>query len=356
MSVLSAYIVSAVLRSVGLVVLILTAVTTVVQFVAQLDDVGTADYGIREAITFVLLGIPRLVVEALPAAALIGALLGIGQLASKSEIHAMRASGFSKLQLIGTVALAGALLAGLMAILGESFAPSLGAYARELRARSLLDDNALADGQSTWLKDGNMILNVRRSFGDQAIDSGVYLFEIGSDRELASVAHAESVNVDDSQDWALTNYAETRFGEAAITASHAARSVRQYGVAAELLGLSVVRQDMLDTPTLERYIEYLRANGLDASRYLTAYWSRWSGLVTAPLMALLALPFALGGLRSAGTGARLVFGLLIGLTLYVADDILANSGAAFGLDPLLVAWAPTGVLAAISLVALVRLR
>lgn len=357
MSVLRTYIIGSILRNVGTVVLTLTTVFTLVQLVGQLDDVGTADYGFREAVLYVLLGIPRMVVESLPAAALIGALLSLGQFASQSELIAMRAAGLSKSQLLTTVGLAGVLLAAVMAVLGESFAPSLGAYARALRAQSLLDESALADGQSSWLKDGNMILNVRRSFGEQAIDSGVYLYEIGAGRSLEAVAHAQSVEFgDESQDWALTDYAETRFEDAGISARRSPRSVQRYGVATELLGLSVVRHDLLDTPALERYIEYLRSNGLDASRYLTAYWGRWSRVVSVPLMALLALPFAFGGLRSAGTGARLIVGLVIGLGLFVVDEILSNSGAAFGLDPLAVAWAPTIALCVISLFAVARLR
>lgn len=355
MSVLRAYIVRTILRSVGTVVLILTTVFTLVQFVGQLDDVGTGAFGLREATLYALLGIPRTIVESLPAAALIGALFGLGQFASQSELLAMRAAGLSKLQLLATVGLAGGVLAAVMAILGESFAPSLGAYARELRRQSLLEDQALADGQSTWLKVDNVILNVRRDFDVSAIDSGVYLFQIGATRNLELVARATSVEID-AQDWTLTDYAETRFADMSATVQHVPRSVRSYGVAAELLGLSAVRHDLLDTPALERYIAYLRANGLDASRYLAAYWSRWSSMVATPLMALLALPFAFGGLRSAGAGARLVVGLVIGLALYVTDEIFSSSGVAFGLDPLVVAWAPTALLAVVAVAAVWRSR
>jgi lipopolysaccharide export system permease protein len=355
-SVLSNYIIGAILRSVATVVLTLTTIFALVQVVSQLSDVGTAAYGLREAALFVLLGVPSLIVESLPAAALIGTLLALGQLASQSELIAMRAAGVSKLQLIGTVGLAGILLGGAMAMLGDSFAPSLGAYARDLRAQAMLDETALADGQSSWLKDGDTILNIHRGLGGTDMDSGVYLFEIGADRSLVSVAHAESFGVSAPSEWALTDYAETRFGDDGVTALNTARSVHSYGFSTELLGFSEIRDDLLDTPELERYIDYLRTNGLDASSYLTAYWSRWSGMVSVPLMALLALPFAFGGLRSAGTGARLVIGLVIGLGLYVADQIFSNSGAAFGFDPLLTAWAPTLVLAVVSLIAVARLR
>ena len=49
--------------------------------------------------------------------------------------------------LLSAVGLAGFGLAVLMALLGESLAPSLGAYASEMRTRALNEDVALADGQ-----------------------------------------------------------------------------------------------------------------------------------------------------------------------------------------------------------------
>ena len=80
----------------------------------------------------------------------------------------------------------------------------------------------------------------------------------------------------------------------------------------DLLELSVVREDLLDTPSLVRYIGYLQDNGLDAHRYLVAYWSRIASVVSVIVMTVLALPFVFGSLRSAGAGARLVVGLIIG--------------------------------------------
>jgi lipopolysaccharide export system permease protein len=117
-----------------------------------------------------------------------------------------------------------------------------------------------------------------------------------------------------------------------------------------------VREDLLDTPSLQRYIRYLRSNDLDARRYLIAYWTRISDVVSVILMTILALPFVFGGLRSAGTGARLVVGLVIGLSYYVVGEVLASGGEVYGIHPLVVAWAPSAVLLAITALTLARAR
>ena len=59
----------------------------------------------------------------------------------------MRASGVSSLQLLSAVGLAGFVLAVLMVLLGESLAPSLGAYAIEMRTRAMNDE--IADANRT---------------------------------------------------------------------------------------------------------------------------------------------------------------------------------------------------------------
>lgn len=355
MTVLARYIITETLRNVGLVLTVLVAVAALFFFVGQLDDIGVANFGLREAILFVVLRIPRLVVEVLPAATLLGTLLGLGHLATQSELIAMRASGVSKLQLLTSVAITGIVLSGVNVALGESIAPKLGAYARELRAEALLDDMELADGRSSWFKDDNLIVNMRRGFGNDG-DSGLYLYEFAPGSGLEAVARADSVESLDSSSWTLRGYAETRFATDRVSVSNARASVRPLDLNAELLRLSEVREDLLDTPSLLRYIEYLKANERDDRRYVIAYWSRWASAVSVPFMALLAVPFVFGSLRSVGSGARLVVGLCIGLGFFVADQVLQNSGVVYEFDPLVVAWSPTAGLVLITAIAAARAR
>ena len=356
MNLLDRYVAVAVLKGVAMVMFVLLSVGTFIDFMGQLDDVGTAQYDLRVAVTYVALRVPRMIFQLLPAAALIGALFGLGNLAVHRELVVMRASGVSRLRLMGSVAVAGCVLMVIMAVLGESLAPSLGAYAREVRAEAMLDTEDLADGSSTWLKDGDRIVNFRREANGLAF-GGVYLFELDADKGLTQIAHADTADIDQANRWVLGNYSETLFqGPEGIQAGAERQAIKDYGLSLELLDLSVVRHDLLDTDGLTRYIDYLEANDLDATQHLIAYWARMSDIVSVLLMSMLALPFVFGGLRSAGTGARLLVGLLIGLGYYVTAQAFANSGQVFDLDPRVVAWLPSGVLLLITGVAFVRIR
>jgi lipopolysaccharide export system permease protein len=364
MTLLRAYLVMAVFRGVATVLAVLVAVTCAIEFVGQLNDVGTGDYDLQAALTYVGLRVPRTIFTTLPRtifttlpiAALIGGLLSLGNLAVHRELIVMRTSGVSSWQLLSAVGLAGFALAVLMVLLGESLAPSLGAYANEMRTRALHEDMALADGQATWLRDGDRVVSLRRQAGDLGYGGGVLLFELGPDQSLKEIARADSADLDSANRWILSNYAETAFESNGVTMRSQRASTDASGINPELLELSVVREDLLDTPSLVRYIGYLADNGLDAHRYLVAYWSRIAAVVSVVVMTILALPFVFGSLRSAGAGARLLVGLIVGLSYYVAVQVLKSGGEVYGLDPLVIAWAPTAVLVVVTGVAFSRIR
>lgn len=356
MNLLARYLVVEILRGVALALAALTAILAFVDMVGQLGDVGTNDYGFLRAASFVALGLPGSIVDVLPAAALIGTLLALGNLSVHRELVVMRSNGVSHLQLVGAVSIAGCILVLVMVLLGESLAPSLGAYAREMRARALHNEVDLEGGQSAWLKAGDRILNFRRQEGALEFRGGVFLFELGPSQTLSRVARADSADVGLTNDWVLSNYAETRFLPDWLRAERDREVHKDYGLSPDLLGLAVVREDLLSTRGLRRYIAYLRANDLDATRYLIAYWLRMANTVSVLFMTVLALPFVFGGLRSAGAGGRLLVGLIVGLSYYVGSQMLAHGGEVFDIDPRIVAWTPSAVLLIVIGIAFVRLQ
>jgi lipopolysaccharide export system permease protein len=352
---LRGYIVMAVFRGVGLALAVIVAIYGSIDLVSQLHDLGTGSYGFTQLLSFVLLRLPSKIFDTLPAAALIGSLLSLGNLAVHRELVVMRASGISSFQLLGTVGLAGIALAVLMALIGESLAPSLSGYASEMRQEAMRAENGAPSGPATWLRDGDRILSVGRQTGELGYGGGVLLFELGPDQTLKEVARADSADINARSQWVLTNYAETSFLENGV-ATHSAREATQtYSLNPNLL-VSVVREDRLDSPALWRYIAYLKDNSLNAKHYEIAFWTRLSSVASVVLMTVLALPFVFGGLRSAAAGSRLLVGLVIGLGYYMLSTVLASTGEVFNVDPAIVAWAPTAVLLVATTILVARVR
>jgi lipopolysaccharide export system permease protein len=357
MTLLRGYLIRAVARGVGTALAVLVGVTVCIELVGQLDDVGDGNYTFSTALAYVALRIPRTVFSTLPAAALIGSLLSLGNLAVHRELTVMRASGISPWQLLASGGLAGFGLAVVTMLLGESLAPSLGAYASAMRSRAVNADIDIADGQSVWVKEGDLILELRREADEAGYAGGVLAFELGEAQALESIARADSVeNIPGSDRWVLKNYGATVFRPDRIDARVETEATLLDGLSPDVLELAVVRADLLDTSALRRHIDRLLANGQDARSYQIAFWSRIASVVSVMLLTLLALPVVFGGLRSAGAGARMLVGLIIGLGYYVAGEVLTSSGLVFDLDPRVVAWAPSALLLIVTVAALHRVR
>ena len=353
MSTLSQYLMRAILLSTALVLVVLLAIAGLFEFIAELDDVR-GDYQTPQAILYTLLRLPNLAFEMLPVAALIGSLLGLGALASGSEIIVMRSSGLSVGRLARMVALSGFVLLVLTALLGEFIGPPLDFYARDMRmaARYQTGEDL---GNSAWVKDGPVFLHLQKVSSEFEFGS-IYVFRFTDDNELASIARAEKSGIDEQDNWVLENLRETRFSDDGVQVTESTMAVESFEVNSELLGSSLAKPLSLSVRGLLVYIDYLRRNSLDASQYESEIWHRVSRTLTVFVMPILSLAFVFGSLRSGGTGSRLVIGVVVGLAYYLASETLANSGQVFNLNPAIFAWLPFGVLCLITLSALSRVR
>ena len=92
-------------------------------FVREIDEIGSGDYTLTMAITYVAYTIPRRIYELFPMAAAIGGAMGLGGLAPTSELTALRAAGWSKQRLCAGALLPLLVLALAMFGLGETLAP-----------------------------------------------------------------------------------------------------------------------------------------------------------------------------------------------------------------------------------------
>jgi lipopolysaccharide export system permease protein len=355
MKILREYLLRTIVTTSGLVLLVLISLSGFIEFVGQLDDIGVGDYTIAKALVWVLLKLPTVIFQLLPVAVLLGALLGLGALASRSELVVMRASGVSPRDIGRAVLLAGLLLGVIGLLLGEYIAPPLERFARQYRAVAKHGQAGLIQGESAWIREGNIILNVRPPAND-APGSGVLVFRFDEQGGLAGIGQAESVRVEDGNQWYLNQYSESVFTPAAIEVRHADRSLAVAGINPDLLGLTVVREDTLSGAALYRYVQYLRRNGLDAHRYEVAFWARPATAVAVGFVCMLAVPFVLGPLRGGGAGSRMAAGLGIGLAWYLVSRTLVDGGEIWNLSPLLIAWLPTVLLALAASWALVRAR
>ena len=353
MRILNRYLFNAITGSTLLVILVLLSLGGFIELVGQLDDLGEGNYDMWKAIQYALLKMPRLAVGLLPVSVLLGSLLGLGALAAGSELIIMRAAGISPMQMARSVVVTGIVLALIGGGVAEFMAPQMDLYARQMRAVAKSGEADIA-GSSAWLRDGNLIFNVRPSI--DGIDfGGVYVFRVGEGVFLTGIGRGDSVQSGADDDWSLDNYKESQIVDSGITIG---TDIEQDRVSklTDLLAITAVRESSLTGQELWAYIKHLKSNDLDADQYEIALWGRVATMVGVAAMCVLALPFVFGSLRSTGAGGRMIIGVLIGLGYFLLNRTFADSSAVFDFSPVIVAWIPTVLLMVGTVVGLQRLR
>lgn len=336
-----------------LVALLLVALSAFLLLLGELDNLG-GEYRLGDAFRFVLLSVPQQLYELLPMAVLLGALIGLGQLASANELMVMRAAGFSVMRLGRGVLLGAGLLAVGAFLLGEFVAPPAEQYARSMKTQARTQKVSWLGANGVWARDGDRFVNVRQMVRENELRD-VAVFEFAGDGRLAEVFNARAARAT-GRGWLLEDVSVTRITPAGLVTEHLPTAAWQTLLSPSLLRLFVIDPDTLSMRGLLRYIEYLEDNGLETRRYEQAFWIKMVAPVSIFVMALLAVPFVFGPMRSVGQGQRVIFGVLIGVGFYVFNMTLAQSGLVFGLNPFFSAWLPTTLFALGSVYALTRVR
>ncbi|MEO8016772.1 MAG: LPS export ABC transporter permease LptG [Pseudomonadota bacterium] len=355
MNLLDRYVIRAVLGGVFVVLAVLLTLGAVWLFANQQDDIGVGTYTALDAFWFVLLNMPQQVYEMMPIAVMIGALLGLGSLARGSELTVMRAAGISVWRIAGSVLMAGFLLMALAVVCGEFLAPPLQAMAKQQKLLSKFSTITFAGRAGPWVRDGNLLINVAQQSGGAEF-GGMLIIELTDDHQLKSVASANTASVLPDGSWQLSHFASTTFGGETIESQHEESRKFVSSVGGDFLALTVTTPRQLETRVLWNLIRHLKQNELASSEQEFAFWSRIARTTAILFAALLAVPFVFGSLRSAGSGARTLLGVLIGVSFFLVQRMLESGALVFDASPLVLAWFPTVLLASAAIILVARTR
>lgn len=354
-SVLGRYVIRGIVGHTLMVMLVLLVLSGLYVFITQQDEIGVGTYSLGDAMAYVGLTLPQYAFDLLPIAALIGALLSLGNMARSMELIIVRAAGVSTFRIGLWVAGAGVLLMLLTGVLGELIAPQMEQYGRRMKTFEKFHDYSLAGNRSAWAKDGDTVVSVRQQSGDNRY-GGVYVFNFDEERRLRSVGRANSASIDAANVWRLESYSVTHIEADRVVPQQVPSAQIATHLSPEFLGLAVLDPQSLPGMGLHLYIQHLKSNGLDARAYETAFWARIARTVAVAIIVVLAVPFAFGPMRSTGTGTRTVIGIMVGVVFFLVAKMTESGGEVFELPPAVVAWLPTAMLTVVTAVALRRVR
>ena len=319
---------------------VLVGLDAVLAAVDEMGDIGEGNYGLVSALTYIAYSLPRRAYTMFPTSAVIGMLMGLGQLAASSELTALRAVGISRRRLSLSVAVPVALLTGLMMLSGETLGPGAQRTADAMKAAARSSDMIVAQYSGLWAREGNTFLNAqdgrqRSEGGDAWLElNGVRMFEFDDEGRLESIAHVGQAE-HRSSGWLLHDVRRVSFEERAVSEVHVDEEHWDSQLDAAALAASAgsaFRPRYMSARELAQGIDYRHRNRLDASEYEEYYWGRWFYPLNVLALCLAAMPFAFGSLRSGGLGRRLFIGVVFALGFWMLQQQVTKLAAVYGFD------------------------
>jgi len=318
---------------------VFVSVSGIIKFVEQMRAIGRGDYDLAHAALYVLYAVPRDVEVFFPMSALIGGLIGIGMLASNSELIVMQAAGLSRLDIIKSVMKTAILLIIVSMAIGEWLAPSGEAKAREIRAQAISGGSLIAAKNGVWAKDGDYFVNI-----GEVLDKGklkkIQIYGFNDQLKIDSWLSAKSAIYKDKS-WLLSDVEEFVLTEDKIITKNHQQKIWRSSLTPKKLGVVTVTPESLSLRGLIDYLDYLEANEQDSSRYQLAFWRKIMQPLTVAVMLLVALSFIFGPLRSVSMGARIMMGVFTGILFFISNEVLGSLSLVYQLPPILGAMMPS---------------
>lgn len=323
-----------------------------------LSELGRTDpdtrYGTLQALLYVVYQLPRTLYTNFPYAALIGSLMGLGNMAANSEITAMRAAGLSLGNIVTTALKLGLVLAILVFLLGEWVVPRSTVYAENFKVRMQQKQVAISS-EGTWLKNQNQLVHIDKIWSEKKMD-GISLYEIDTQAgRISRILRAKSA-LKQNEAWLLQQVEQQRFNTQGMEVNHFATLSEPELFPSNILNIASVRPEQLAAKELAEFIEHQKKNALNSERFELEYWKHFTTPLSTVVMLILAAPLVFGFQRNAGAGQRIFIGILIGISYLLLDRIISNTGLAYGLPPLLSAALPLLLFSLIGVAMLWRIR
>ncbi len=341
MKTLRSYIGREIYVATGLVFLALLSLFAFFDFIHELGDLDKGRYQIGTALIYVFFSLPGRAYEILPVAVLIGALFSLSNFVSTSEYAVMRASGLSMRRTVYALAQIGVMLSILTFLFGEFIAPVGDQAAQRLRLKGTTS-NVIAQNfrSGLWVKDDNKFVNVARVMPETVMHN-IKIYEFDADYRLLSISLVERGEYQSANIWLLKQITRTTFDNDVAKVKNISEVRWKSVLSPSILNMLMVVPEQMSVLDLYSFIDHLKENRQDASRYEIALWQKIVYPFAVLVMIIIALPFANFGGRQVGVGAKIFLGIMLGLVFHLSNRLFGHIGLLNAWSPFLSAIFPT---------------
>ena len=302
-------------------------------------------YQLTDVLVYLALSMPKRIYELLPIAALLGSVLGLGNLASQSELVVMRAAGISIRGINKAVMFVAIGLMLLALFIGEVIRPPAEQSARELQSVAQTGTAGSRSDNGFWTRDGTHFNHIDRILPDGRF-ADVSIYEFDDQNRLRVVTKAKEASYDGEQ-WTLSGVIQSNLDKEGVSVKAVEYAKWRSQLNPGLLNVVVVPPEFLPVWSLVEYIRYLKTNHQSVGQYQMAFWMKVMMPLSSAVMVFLAVPFVFGPLRSTPIGARILVGALVGIGFHLFNQSFQHIGLVYGVLPWLAASLPTFLFAVV---------
>lgn len=332
----------AVLLSMAVVLGVTVSLDLIFSLIDELGEFGV-DYSVGNALLYVFMTTPTSIYELLPYAALGGALIGLGVLASNNELVVMQSVGIHKWRIVAAVLKPTLLVMLIGLVLGEFVSPPLEQVANSNKAIQQSGSTSINSEAGTWRKVGNdyIHINAIAPGGEELI--GVSRYTVNDERELVSASFAEAgeyVRTETGGYWRLLNVSQSLMNSSTIITGGYLQEDWEADLSPELLSVLLVDPDKQSISGLFQFAQYFESEGLDSGIYFLAFWKKLLQPLSTLVLVILAVSFVFGHLREATMGYRIFIAISIGLAFTTVQRMMEPVSLIYGFSPLMAVLTP----------------
>ncbi|RZU47601.1 lipopolysaccharide export system permease protein [Fluviicoccus keumensis] len=355
MNLLPMYVSRTVLFAMLLVLFLLLGLDLVFSFIAEMEEIK-GNYQALQALQVVALELPYRLCDILPVSGLVGGIIGLGLLASQSELTVMRASGVSVGRIVWWTMRPALALVMLGLLVAQYGIPVSNQKSETIKARALGQDYHAGFLSGFWHREGNDFIHMQQVEPGGRLHA-VTFYRLSQDGRLTEMTGVREGKPLSTGGWRLQGVYSVFLG---TDGAARAGSGHDFGWKPELtpdfLRLVTVSPEYLPLTSLYSYARYLEGQGLGAGIYFLEFWKKALAPLATLSMVLIACTFIFGPLRSVTMGLRIVTGVLAGLGFRYLQDICGYASLVYDFSPLLAVLVPVGLSLGWGLHALRRVR